>query len=142
MGLNPHIKDGNYMCYERVVVVNGCFDILHTGHLNLLQRARELGDYVVVLVDTDSRVTANKGIGRPINNHYERMRMLMELRCVDAVETFDTDEELEILYKSIQPYYMVKGEDYRGKIAIGQQWCKNIEYVELNGKSTTSITNR
>lgn len=130
------------MCYEKVVVVNGCFDVLHTGHLNLLQRARELGDYVAVLIDSDARIKRAKGANRPIHNVDERYTMLMALRNVDEVLSFDSDESLQNLLACIKPYCMVKGADYRNKPIIGSQYCGYIEYVELNGKSTTSIVNR
>lgn len=126
----------------RTVVVNGVFDVLHTGHLNLLSRAKNLGDYVVVFIDSDRRVKELKGKDRPVNNQYERLRMLSSLRTVDEVWIFESDEDLSRRIWLIHPAYMVKGADYRGKIAIGQQWCDKIEYVELNDKSTTSIVNR
>lgn len=130
------------MCFDKVIVVNGVFDVLHTGHLNLFSRAKDLGDYLVVLIDSDARVKQMKGPSRPINDQHARARMLSALRSVDEVQVFNTDFELERLIKCIQPYYMVKGADYKNKPIIGSQWCKNIEYVELNDKSTSSIVNR
>jgi D-beta-D-heptose 7-phosphate kinase/D-beta-D-heptose 1-phosphate adenosyltransferase len=72
------------------VVVNGTFDIVHVGHLRMLQLARSLGDYVLVCIDTDRRVKELKGIDRPINNQQERAELLLNLRSVDEVQYFDS----------------------------------------------------
>jgi D-beta-D-heptose 7-phosphate kinase/D-beta-D-heptose 1-phosphate adenosyltransferase len=113
------------------VVVNGTFDILHLGHLRLLDYARSLpNSYVLVLTDSDRRIKQLKGNDRPINNEYERCSLLFALKSVDRVETFDTDQELVDLIKGFEPDVMVKGSDYQGKPIIGVEYCKEIKFYD------------
>ena len=111
------------------VFVNGTFDVLHPGHVMLLQYAAGLGS-VTVAIDTDRRVTQLKGAGRPFFNQNERALMLQGLRYIDQVCTFDTDQELEHIIQTIQPDIMVKGSDYRGRAIIGQEHVPHIEFFE------------
>ena len=118
------------------VVVNGTFDILHRGHLQLLLFAREQGDYLTVAVDTDERVRRLKGDARPINKLVDRLLMLMHLKTVSNVVSFDTDDELKHLIS--QHDVMVKGSDYKGKPIIGEDVCKEIIFFDIiDGYSTT-----
>ena len=119
------------------IFINGCFDILHTGHLNLLEHASSLGGFVLVAIDSDRRVRASKGMTRPVNSAADRVRMLRALRMVDSVLVFDSDLELKNIIKEYEPDVMVKGKDYKDRPIIGSQYCKRIEFVELNEKSTT-----
>lgn len=122
----------------RTVFVNGTFDILHRGHLELLLFAKEQGSFLTVAVDTDERVKRLKGLDRPINSCVDRMLMLQSLKVVDAVANFHTDEELiELISKHD---VMVKGSDYRDKPKeiIGNDICKEIIFFDkLDGYSTT-----
>jgi len=122
------------------VVVNGTFDIIHLGHLRLLQYARSFPkSYVLVLTDSDRRVRELKGENRPINTEYERCSMLFALKCVDRVETFDTDQELIDLIKGFEPDVMVKGSDYQGQPIIGAEYCKEIKFYDrFKNYSTTN----
>ena len=122
------------------VVVNGSFDILHLGHLRLLEYARSMPQsYVLVLTDSDRRIQELKGLDRPIHNEYERCSFLFALKAVDRVETFDSDEELEKLIRGFGPDIMVKGSDYRGKKIIGAEYCKEIRFYDrLERYSTTN----
>lgn len=122
------------------VVVNGTFDIIHLGHLRLLQYARSFpSSYVLVLTDSDRRVRELKGANRPVNTEYERCSMLFALKCVDRVETFDTDQELVDLIKDFEPDVMVKGSDYRGQPIIGAEYCKEIKFYDrFKNYSTTN----
>lgn len=122
------------------VVVNGSFDILHLGHLRLLEYARSMPQsYVLVLTDSDRRIQELKGLDRPIHNEYERCSFLFALKAVDRVETFDSDEELEKLIREFGPDIMVKGSDYRGKKIIGAEYCKEIRFYDrLERYSTTN----
>ena len=125
------------------IVVNGTFDILHRGHIELLEHARSLGEHLLVLIDTDSRVKELKGDTRPINNQSDRAYMLQSLKCVDAVWTFNDEAELEHILEMYQPDIMVKGSDYRDKRIVGSQYCKEIKFVDLvSGYSTTNIIQR
>lgn len=121
------------------VIVNGTFDILHIGHLKLLEFAKKIpNSYVLVLIDTDERVKQLKGDDRPINNLEERKLMLESLRYVDEVKPFSTDQELIDSIKNYDPDIMIKGSDYIGKLIIGEQYCKEIRYYNyVNGYSTT-----
>lgn len=129
------------------IVVNGTFDILHRGHLNLLSYAKGYpNSFVYVLIDSDRRVKSLKGNDRPINNEYDRANMLSSLRWVDKVDIFDSDMELINYIKEYQPDLMIKGSDYQGKPIIGSEYCKEIKFYEHTGHSTTRliqhITNR
>jgi rfaE bifunctional protein nucleotidyltransferase chain/domain len=127
----------------RVVATGGCFDLLHVGHLSLLQNARKLGDSLVVCLNSDASVERLKGRGRPIVPQRERAAMLRELRCVDAVTIFDEDTPAEAL-AAVRPDVYVKGGDYDHaslpERALVESWGGIVviaPYVE--GRSTTSI---
>jgi rfaE bifunctional protein nucleotidyltransferase chain/domain len=96
---------------KTVVFTNGCFDILHVGHVRYLQRAREMGDVLVVGVNTDQSVRRLKGIGRPVNTETDRAEVLAALGCVDYVVLFDEDTPVELI-ETIKPDVDVKGGDY------------------------------
>ena len=118
------------------VVVNGTFDIVHLGHLELLNYAKSLGDYLIVAIDTDIRVKRLKGIDRPINNQLERKTLLQNLRAVDEVRLFGSDQELVDIIKECD--IMVKGSDYQGKPVVGQDHITKIIFFErIHGYSTT-----
>jgi D-beta-D-heptose 7-phosphate kinase/D-beta-D-heptose 1-phosphate adenosyltransferase len=120
------------------IFVNGTFDIVHTGHLLLLNYARSLGDHLLVAIDSDSRVQRLKGQSRPINNESERTSLLINLRSVDRVRIFETDEDLVNIIATYQPDIMVKGSDYKNQPIIGAEHCKEIAFFErINEYSTT-----
>lgn len=120
------------------IVVNGAFDILHRGHLELLNYAKSLGDYLLVCTDTDSRISQLKGPTRPINSQNDRKFLLESLKSVDEVILFDSANELENILIKYQPDVMVKGSEYRDKSIVGSQFCKLIKFYEtVNGYSTT-----
>ena len=110
------------------VFVNGTFDILHRGHLELLTFARDQGDWLTVAIDSDRRVKQLKGYDRPVNDVSERANLLRHLRAVDQVVVFDTDEELITLIS--QCNVMVKGSDYQDKHIVGADVCKEIIFFE------------
>jgi len=112
------------------VFVNGTFDILHLGHLALLNYAKSLGDRLFVAIDSDERVRQLKGQTRPIHNAYQRKTMLLNLKAVDEVEVFSSDEELEMWIKQIKPVIMVIGSDWRNKNVIGSQYAKQLKFFE------------
>lgn len=125
------------------IIVNGTFDILHKGHISLLEYAKSLGGILLVCIDSDRRVKELKGERRPINNQYDRTYMLTALKCVDLVWVFNSDQELIDQIKLFQPDIMVKGSDYEGKSIVGAEYCKEIKFMELeDGYSTTNIIQR
>jgi rfaE bifunctional protein nucleotidyltransferase chain/domain len=122
------------------VFVNGTFDVLHRGHLALLNYARSLGDYVVVGIDTDERVKEKKGSSRPINSAEDRALMLVNLKSVDEVKYFGTDDELKNLVKSVKPDIMVVGSDWKDKSVIGSYYAAKLLFFDrIDEYSTTKI---
>lgn len=128
---------------EKRIVVNGTFDILHRGHLELLNFAKKQGDWLLVCIDSDRRVKELKGETRPVNSEADRKFMLQNLKAVDYVLIFDSSEELEEILESYRPDAMVKGSDYRDKPIVGSQYCKQIIFVDMiHGYSSTNIIQR
>jgi rfaE bifunctional protein nucleotidyltransferase chain/domain len=120
------------------VFVNGAFDVLHSGHLDLLDFAGMLGGHLLVAIDTDARIEYNKGIGRPFNPLSIRKHIMSMLKPVNSVRVFDTDQELVDIIRQYKPDVMVKGSDWRGKTILGEEYCKEIVFYErTNGQSTT-----
>jgi D-beta-D-heptose 7-phosphate kinase/D-beta-D-heptose 1-phosphate adenosyltransferase len=125
------------------VWVNGTFDIVHLGHIQLLKKAAELGDFLIVGVDGDKRVTELKGEQRPINNIVSRLTLLEAIKYVDRVVIFDSDEQLETHIKTMRPAIMVIGEEYRGKRIVGSEYVGEIVYFpKMEGFSSTHIINK
>jgi len=127
----------------KVVFTNGCFDILHLGHLNYLGKASELGHKLIVGLNTDSSVKRLKGTSRPINKEYTRAMMLANLAIVDAVVLFKEDTPYELIQR-IVPNVLVKGSDYRVEEIIGHDIILEnggsiVSIDLLEGYSTTSI---
>lgn len=120
----------------KTVVVNGTFDVLHIGHLALLNHARNQGDYLIVAIDSDLRVRRLKGYNRPINNQDERKSLLENLRCVDQVKIFDSDQELIDIVEHAD--VVVKGGDYRERDFFERRYCKQLIFFDrIDGYSST-----
>ena len=117
------------------IVVNGTFDVIHPGHLALLNYAKSLGDFLIVAIDSDSRVRELKGPQRPINPQGERKQLLENLKAVDQVVIFNSSEELIDIIRSCS--IMVKGSDYRGKSIIGEANCQVIYFDRIDEYSST-----
>lgn len=131
---------------KRVVFTNGCFDILHPGHIDLLRRARQLGDVLVVAINTDNSVMRLKGRGRPIIPQPERAELLAGLEMVDFVCAFDEDTPLEAILK-IRPDILVKGADWSVNAIVGgaevEQWGGKVIVLPLvEDQSTTGVVER
>lgn len=123
------------------VWVNGTFDILHVGHISLLEYASQLGT-LRVGIDTDKRVKELKGHERPFNNQEDRKKMLESLRFVNDVILFDSREELIQKVKDYSPDFMIIGDDYVGQIVYGSEFAKNlIFFKKIPNYSTTKILN-
>ncbi len=131
---------------DKIIMTNGCFDLIHTGHVDYLQKARELGDRLVVAVNSDASVQELKGPERPINELQQRMTLLAALECVDWVVPF-IEETPERLYCRVLPDVIVKGGDYRPEEVVGGDCIKakggKVEIIEfVEGHSTTNIINK
>lgn len=128
---------------ERVVFTNGCFDLLHIGHITLLEQARRFGDRLIVAINSDDSVRRLKGPSRPIVSENDRARVLAALAAVDAVAIFDEPTPLELVL-AVQPHVLVKGGDYNSDTVVGarevQSWGGEVKIVALvEGISTTRL---
>ena len=122
------------------VVVNGCFDILHPGHIRLLEYAKSLGDYLIVCVNSDQSVKSNKGEHKPYMMCTARMEVLKALRCVDQVIEFDGEIDLAHLYKYLAPDILVLGEEYKYSNITGRPYVKKVVFFPKQiGHSSTLI---
>ena len=120
--------------------MNGTFDLLHPGHLQLLNFAKSHGDYVIVAIDTDDRVREKKGPTRPVYNQEERAFFLRMLKPVDQVEMFSNDEELELLIKGFQPDIMIVGSDWKDKSVIGSYYASKLIFFDRIEEYATTKT--
>ena len=122
------------------VVVNGTFDVLHRGHVELLRYAKSIGDFLLVCIDDDNRVSKLKGPTRPVFSQDDRKFVLQSLSCVNAVKIFHNDSNLIEILEWYSPHIMVKGSDYIGKEIVGSDKCGSIIFFErMNEYSTTKI---
>lgn len=131
---------------QKIVFTNGCFDLLHLGHVDYLAKAKDLGDRLIIGVNTDSSVKRLKGENRPLQDENSRLHILAALHSVDAVVLFDDDTPYELI-KKIQPDILVKGADYKIENIVGYDIVtsrggsvQTIEFIE--GYSTTKIEQR
>jgi D-beta-D-heptose 7-phosphate kinase/D-beta-D-heptose 1-phosphate adenosyltransferase len=120
---------------------NGCFDLLHAGHIEMLEYAKSLGDKLVVGIDSDIRVSANKGANRPIHNLHQRMKVISALRCVDEVVSFSSDSELIQCIKESGASLLVIGSDYKDKKVIGSDLVKVVFFNRVPDLSSTRVIN-
>jgi len=128
---------------KKIVFTNGCFDILHAGHVHYLEQAKELGDELVVGLNSDSSVKTLKGPSRPINNLEQRAKVLSSLKCVDRIVSFADETPIKLI-KEIKPDVLVKGGDYKVKDVVGHKevrsWGGEVKIIPLvPGLSTTNI---
>lgn len=131
------------------VLVNGCFDVLTPGHFNLLMYARQLADYdhVIVALDDDLKIMADKGLQRPIFTVHERAKALLDLKIngkplVNRLEFFETNRVLENIIRRIKPDILLKGSDWKGKKIIGEEFAGQVVFFERLDYSTTDIIQR
>jgi len=129
--------------HKKIVFTNGCFDILHLGHIDYLEKARAKGDKLILGLNSDSSIKILKGENRPINNEEFRGRMLAALSFIDALVIFDEQTPLKLI-ETVKPDILVKGNDYLTENIVGAEFVlKNggsVETVELvKGYSTTNL---
>ncbi|AXQ70512.1 bifunctional heptose 7-phosphate kinase/heptose 1-phosphate adenyltransferase [Synechococcus phage S-T4] len=124
----------------KVIFVNGCFDLLHPGHIKMFQTARSLGDKLIVAIDSDRKIKEMKGSTRPINPVFNRKIILESIRYIDEVIVFDSKEELQDIVKRIKPDIMMVGSDWKGKEVVGSDYAKEVRFFDRIGDySTTKI---
>ena len=128
------------MPYEKIVWTNGCFDILHIGHIELFKYAKQQGTKLYVGIDSDEKVKEDKGPNRPFNTLDDRVNMLEAIKYIDKVFVFDNRDHLEWLIKTTSPDVMVIGGDWKGKTVVGEQYTKELKFFDrIPGYSTTNI---
>ena len=124
----------------RTVWTNGCFDILHRGHIEMFKFAKSLGDELIVGLDTDEKVKEAKGDDRPFNNLVDREIVVSSIRYVDKTFSFNSQKQLEHLIKSINPDILVVGSDWEGKYVVGAEYAKEVIFFpRVDGYSTTKV---
>lgn len=131
---------------KTVVTTNGCFDILHVGHVRYLEKTKAFGDFLIVLLNSDKSVKSIKGLSRPVNSELDRAEILSALRCVDYVVLFDEDSPKNLL-DEMKPDVYTKGADYTMETLPEADIMKKngtrVEFIEfVDGKSTTNIINK
>ena len=131
---------------KKIVFTNGCFDILHVGHLRYLQDAKNLADYLVIGLNSDSSVKSLKGEQRPIVNELERAEMLLGLKAVDEVVIFSEQTPIKLI-KAIKPDFLCKGGDWAIEQIVGADFVQSyngkvLSLPFIEGKSTTGIIER
>lgn len=124
---------------KKIVFTNGCFDILHAGHVSVLEFSRAKGDVLVVGLNSDASVRRLKGPTRPVNKQADRALVLAALQSVDAVCVFEEDTPYELI-KLVRPDVLVKGGDYKPEEIVGREFAKKVaRFALLKGRSTTNI---
>lgn len=127
---------------KKIVFTNGCFDILHVGHVKYLEEAKSYGDVLILGLNSDESVRRLKGPTRPVNNEDDRAYILASLEAVDYVVKFYDDTPYELI-KAVKPHILVKGGDYEGKEVVGEDIANELRLVDfVDGKSTTKIIER
>lgn len=124
------------------VFVNGTFDLIHPGHIELLQYAKSLGDYLLVAIDSDHRVKQLKGSSRPVNCLATRLCIMSEFKSVDKAISFSTEEELKSIIKTYSPDLMIVGSDYTNKPVIGSEYAKELKFFDRVDNYSTTATIR
>ena len=127
---------------KKIVFTNGCFDILHAGHVSSIEFAKSKGDILVLGLNSDASIKRLKGPKRPINNQADRALVVAALGAVDAVCIFTQDTPLELI-KLVKPDVLVKGADYKNKEVVGSQFAGRVLLFPLvKGRSTTNLINK
>tara|TARA_R110000851_G_scaffold144828_1_gene284093 strand:- start:728 stop:1117 length:390 start_codon:yes stop_codon:yes gene_type:complete len=120
--------------------INGCFDILHRGHIEMFKFAKTKGSFLTVGIDSDKRIKELKGENRPFNSQEDRKYFLESIKFIDHCEIFNTEEELEQKINSFSPDVMIVGSDYKDKRVVGSEYAKELLFFDrIKGYSTTKI---
>jgi len=127
---------------KTAVFTNGCFDLLHAGHIYSLEKARSLGDFLFLGLNSDASVRRLKGAPRPFNKAGDRALVLAALQAVDAVVVFGEDTPLKLI-KALKPDILVKGADYRNSTVVGAEFAGRVALIPLlKGRSTTALARK
>ena len=125
---------------NKIVWINGCFDVLHYGHFKLIQYAASFGGILTIGIDSDERVKQLKGEDRPFHTQQQREYNLRQIRGVGNVIVFHTEDELRNTLETLKPEIFVIGSDYIDKPIIGGEWAKEIKFFDrIDGFSTTKL---
>ena len=124
----------------KIVWTNGCFDILHKGHIELFKYAKSLGDKLYIGIDSDEKVKKDKGSDRPFNNVQDRRDVLESIKYIDGVFVVNSTQGLDDLIRVVGPDIMVIGSDWKGKTVVGEQHVNKLIFFDrLKNYSTTNI---
>ena len=124
----------------KIIWTNGCFDILHKGHIELFKYAKSLGDKLYIGIDSDEKVKKDKGNDRPFNNVQDRKEVLEAIKYIDGVFVFNDTQGLDDLIRVVGPNIMVIGSDWKGKTVVGEQHVNKLVFFDrLKNYSTTNI---
>lgn len=125
-----------------IVWANGCFDVLHRGHIELFKYSKSFGDLLYVGIDSDRKVKQDKGYSRPFNVELDRKFLLESIKYIDKVFIFDSKHELENLIRTLSPSVMVVGSDWKGKDVVGSKYAGALKFFNrIPNYSTTKILN-
>ena len=128
---------------EKIIWTNGCFDVLHRGHIEMFKYAKSLGDKLYVGIDSDEKVKLDKGKDRPVNKLNDRKFLLESIKYIDKVFIFNDREDLESLIKMSEVDIMVIGSDWKDKEVVGAQYTNELVFFDrIEGYSTTNILER
>tara|TARA_B100001778_G_C18029661_1_gene380407 strand:+ start:68 stop:466 length:399 start_codon:yes stop_codon:yes gene_type:complete len=125
---------------EKIIWTNGCFDILHVGHIELFKYAKSLGSKLYVGIDSDEKIKRDKGKDRPFNKLSDRIKVLESIKYIDKVYSFGNTEGLDTLILMNKPYVLIVGSDWQGKTVVGEQHAQHVRFFDrIEGYSTTDI---
>ncbi|MDR3243800.1 MAG: adenylyltransferase/cytidyltransferase family protein [Elusimicrobiota bacterium] len=140
-------KEADILCKKlkkegkKIVFTNGCFDLLHLGHISLFQKAKSLGDFLIAAINSDKSLKSLKGSKRPLVRQNDRAKILLSLKAIDAVIVFGEQTPYELL-KLLKPDILVKGADYKIKDIIGAEFVKKVyRFPFIKDRSTTNLIN-
>ena len=127
----------------KTLLLTGCYDIMHIGHIRLIKYAKSISDNIIVAIDSDLKVKKDKGPDRPFNNQEDRKEFLQSICGINEVIIFNSSEELEKICKNIIPDIRLLGSDWKNKKIVGQEYCKEILYFDrISDYSTTKILDK